>query len=62
MPNRHRILVWFNEHLEAVQLAVAVYDDEEKLRETTWSIGPFDSLEDHLDRVMIALAYQPHLV
>lgn len=46
---RYRLLIWTDEALVPRQMAIAAYVDDQKLKETTKEVGPFDTWTDILE-------------
>lgn len=51
-------MVWLDQAGHPQQAAVARYVDDDKVRESTWTPGPFDNIHDVADVAMHSLDVQ----
>jgi len=58
---RARFTVWTDDRWDFRQAAVAVYLDDEKVREVTRELGPFDTLTEVFAELLGSLGHQPRL-
>lgn len=54
-------MAWTDDRFQVRQCSVALFRDEEKLREITAEVGPFDTLVEVFADLLGAIGHQPRL-